>query len=199
MLGLNRCLCRLRRLRLLLRAADELHLEHLGARLPLLRVDDQEAVDQRVDGLRVPIPHRLRERRLVDRAEPLHEEEGGLAVRVPVAQEVGVDGLQDGIERDQLADGHADTPAVQRRVDDDRVVLDEELRPLGGAVARREGDGRVLDGHLAAPLHAAVDVDQLQPAVEHHEVLGLHVDVHEALGVQAGRDEDHRLGDVLHG
>ena len=34
---------------------------------------------------------------------------------------------------------------------------------------------------------------RVRAAVEHHEVLGLHVDVHEALSVQAGHDEDHRL------
>mmetsp|Transcript_140942 Transcript_140942/g.358165 ORF Transcript_140942/g.358165 Transcript_140942/m.358165 type:complete len:263 (-) Transcript_140942:118-906(-) len=79
------------------------------------------------------------------------------------------------------------------------VVLNHEARPLGRAVARREGDGAVVDGDLGPHAHAAVDVDHFEPSVEDHHVLRLHVDVHKALGVEARHGEHDAFGEVPHG
>mmetsp|Transcript_109469 Transcript_109469/g.341119 ORF Transcript_109469/g.341119 Transcript_109469/m.341119 type:complete len:434 (-) Transcript_109469:258-1559(-) len=195
------------RLRLLVAAGEHpspwlqvLVAEDLRHGLPVQTAHQQVILDQFVELLVVELDSRGQVHP-GGRAQPLHEEERGLAVRLRVPQELCVGGLEDGVESDQLRQGHAYAPAVQRRVGVDVVggLGDQEARPLRGAVAGGEGDGGVLDCDLHALLHATIDVDDLQLAIEHHQVFGLHVDVDETLGVQACHGDGDGLRQVSRG
>mmetsp|Transcript_89587 Transcript_89587/g.214125 ORF Transcript_89587/g.214125 Transcript_89587/m.214125 type:complete len:214 (+) Transcript_89587:1262-1903(+) len=87
------------------------------------------------------------------------------------------------------------------RLGDDLVLrfVNQEPRPLRSAIAWGKGDGGIVDGDLALDGHAAVHVDELQAAVEHHQVLRLQVEVHQALGVQARHHQDDGSGAGLDG
>mmetsp|Transcript_97647 Transcript_97647/g.273221 ORF Transcript_97647/g.273221 Transcript_97647/m.273221 type:complete len:426 (-) Transcript_97647:654-1931(-) len=173
--------------------------QRLGARLPRTGVRDQQPIEEEVNEALVECLHRLRHGRRLDVAKPLQEEEAGLPVGLCVPHEVRVLDLPDRVERDELAHGHADAPHIQAGRGLNRRVLDDEARPLGRAVAGREGDRPVVDGDVRIGPHAAVHIDDLQPPVKDHQVLGLHVDVHEAFGVQARHRQHDALRQVPHG
>mmetsp|Transcript_52528 Transcript_52528/g.123379 ORF Transcript_52528/g.123379 Transcript_52528/m.123379 type:complete len:292 (-) Transcript_52528:21-896(-) len=157
----------------------------LGQGLPFGVIADQEGADQHLVEGRIEPLNALGNGCLGDRAKPVHEQESSLSVGVAVPQEVGVHGLQHGVQGGQLADGHPHAPDVQVRPHRDLGLrlFDEEASPLGRTVAGRKGDGGILDRDLAAAGDAAVDVDEFQPAVEHHQILWLQVEVHKPFGM----------------
>ena len=160
---------------------------------------DQERLDDELVEVLVEALDAFRHWCPCDVTQPVHEKEACLSVGVPVAKEVAVHWLQDGVQGHELAESDANAPHIKPWLCDDLGLglVGQEPSPLRRAVARGEGDGGVVDGDLAVDGHASVHIDKLQAPVEHHQVLRLQVQMHEALGVKPGDDQKDGTGTGL--
>mmetsp|Transcript_51885 Transcript_51885/g.91147 ORF Transcript_51885/g.91147 Transcript_51885/m.91147 type:complete len:206 (+) Transcript_51885:878-1495(+) len=109
-----------RRLLLILRSAQDVWMRQgLRAAFSLVLVADEEPIYNQINKFGVILLDVFRQWDLLNVAEPIHEEEAGFSVRVSIAQEIPVHGLQEGVQCHQLTDRHANTPNIKCRANSD--------------------------------------------------------------------------------
>mmetsp|Transcript_86855 Transcript_86855/g.219090 ORF Transcript_86855/g.219090 Transcript_86855/m.219090 type:complete len:290 (+) Transcript_86855:442-1311(+) len=125
-------------------------------------------------------------------AQPLEEHHVAMGFGEPIIGKVAVLRPERVLVVHDLTNGQPHAPSIHGGTSYDGVlsVICNKACPFWRAIGRREGDLRVCGLDVVVDASATINIDDLQATIEEHDIVRLHVEVHEALRMQASGCED---------